>query len=48
VQDADLHNKAIFEASNELVEKLREAKNRLISLVESKKSSENKRASNQQ
>jgi CO dehydrogenase maturation factor len=47
VQEADLHNKAVFAASNELVEKLREAKNRLISLIKNKKNSKNKRASNQ-
>jgi CO dehydrogenase maturation factor len=34
VQEADLRNKAVFAASNELVEKLREAKNRLINLTE--------------
>jgi CO dehydrogenase maturation factor len=39
VQEADLRNKAVFAASNELVEKLREAKNRLINLTENKKSS---------
>ncbi|MGA1980526.1 MAG: AAA family ATPase [Sedimentisphaerales bacterium] len=36
VQEADLHNKAVFGASNELVSKLREAKNGLISLIASK------------
>jgi CO dehydrogenase maturation factor len=46
VQEADLRNRAVFAASKELVEKLREAKNRLINLTENKKSSENKRASN--
>jgi CO dehydrogenase maturation factor len=36
VQDADLHNKAVFEASDELVNSLREAKDKLISSIESK------------
>jgi CO dehydrogenase maturation factor len=36
VQEADLRNKAVFAASNELVDRLREAKNRLISLIENK------------
>jgi len=36
VQDADLCNKPVFEASGELVNQLREAKDRLISLIESK------------
>jgi CO dehydrogenase maturation factor len=36
VQEADLRNKAVFEASNELVGELREAKDGLISLIASK------------
>jgi hypothetical protein len=36
VQEADFRNKAVFGASDELVSKLREAKNRLISLIGSK------------
>jgi len=35
VQEADLHNKAVFEASSELVNQLREAKNELINLIQS-------------
>lgn len=35
VQEADLHNIAVFQASEELVEQLREAKNRLTSLIQS-------------
>jgi len=34
VQEADLCNKPVFEASGELVNRLREAKDRLISLIE--------------
>jgi len=36
VQEADLRKKAVFGASGELVNRLREAKDRLISLIESK------------
>jgi CO dehydrogenase maturation factor len=36
VQEADLRNEAVFGASDELVNRLREAKDRLISLIESK------------
>jgi len=35
-QEADLRNKAVFTVGGELVNQLREAKNRLISLIESK------------
>lgn len=36
VQEADLHNKAVFTVGGELVNQLREAKDKLIRLVESK------------
>ncbi len=36
VQEADLQNKAVFEAGDEFVNSLREAKDRLIGLIESK------------
>ncbi len=36
VQEADLRNKAVFAVGGELVSQLREAKNRLISLIEGK------------
>jgi len=36
VQEADFRNKAVFGASDKLVNQLREAKDRLISLIESK------------